>query len=525
VATTKDQVRRTLGLFGHDEEAATRIVIAGGGNIGLYVARTIESRQHRTRIKIIENSRDRAVAIADELRRTVVLHGSALDQKLLMEADIQEADLMVALTNDDQVNILSSVMAKQLGCKSNLALLNNPAYHDFAGILGIDAQVNPRTVTISRVLQHVRRGRIRAVHSVQKGPPRSSRRKRWRRRRWSGRRCAISICRRACASARSTATARSSSRAAISRSSPRTASSSSPWRARSSRLSRCSASAWNSSDPKSVRGRMSRIAYVNGRYVPHGSASVHIEDRGYQFADGVYEVCEVARGYIVDMTRHLDRLDRSLRELRIAWPMGRKALETVMREVVRRNRVINGLVYLQVTRGVARRDHFFPAAETPPAIVVTAKRTDPRLAASKAEKGIKRHHRAGKPLGARRHQDGRPPAQRAGPPAGQGSRRAGSLVHGSRRHRQGRRGHQRLDRDGRGDLWSPGRPISAYCAASPVPPSWTSPAAEHQGRGTRFHRSRRRWRARGLHHGRQHRRDAGGGNRRQAGGQRPPRAR
>lgn len=134
---------------------------------------------------------------------------------------------------------------------------------------------------------------------------------------------------------------------------------------------------------------MSRIAYVNGRYVPHGSASVHIEDRGYQFADGVYEVCEVARGYIVDMTRHLDRLDRSLRELRISWPMGRKALETVMREVVRRNRVINGLVYLQVTRGVAKRDHFFPAAETAPAIVVTAKRTDPRLAASKAEKGIR----------------------------------------------------------------------------------------------------------------------------------------
>ncbi|MCG6115643.1 MAG: D-amino-acid transaminase [Mesorhizobium sp.] len=133
---------------------------------------------------------------------------------------------------------------------------------------------------------------------------------------------------------------------------------------------------------------MSRIAYVNGRYVPHGSASVHIEDRGYQFADGVYEVCEVAQGFIVDMTRHLDRLDRSLGELRISWPVGRKALETVMREVVRRNHVKNGLVYLQVTRGVAKRDHFFPAADTLPALVVTAKRTDPRAAAAKAEKGI-----------------------------------------------------------------------------------------------------------------------------------------
>ncbi|MGY6708112.1 MAG: D-amino-acid transaminase [Rhizobiaceae bacterium] len=134
---------------------------------------------------------------------------------------------------------------------------------------------------------------------------------------------------------------------------------------------------------------MSRIAYVNGRYVPHGSASVHIEDRGYQFADGVYEVCEVARGYLVDMPRHLDRLDRSLRELRISWPLSRKALETVLREVVRRNRVTNGLVYLQVTRGVARRDHYFPAEGTPPAIVVTAKRSDPRAAAAKAEKGVK----------------------------------------------------------------------------------------------------------------------------------------
>ena len=98
---------------------------------------------------------------------------------------------------------------------------------------------------------------------------------------------------------------------------------------------------------------MPRIAYVNGRYVAARDAAVHIEDRGYQFADGVYEVCEVARGFIMDMTRHLDRLDRSLGELEIAWPMTRKALEMVMREVVRRNRVINGLVYLQVTRGVA----------------------------------------------------------------------------------------------------------------------------------------------------------------------------
>jgi len=121
---------------------------------------------------------------------------------------------------------------------------------------------------------------------------------------------------------------------------------------------------------------LSRIAYVNGRYVPHRDAQVHVEDRGYQFADGVYEVCEVATGRLVDERRHMDRLERSLAELRIAMPMTRKALETVLRETVARNRVRDGLVYLQITRGVARRDHAFPPAGTLPSIVVTAKNYD-----------------------------------------------------------------------------------------------------------------------------------------------------
>ncbi len=133
---------------------------------------------------------------------------------------------------------------------------------------------------------------------------------------------------------------------------------------------------------------MPRIAYVNGRYVAHADACVHIEDRGYQFADGVYEVCEVARGYIMDMTRHLDRLGRSLSELQIAWPMSRVALEIVIGEVVRRNRVTNGIVYLQVTRGVAGRDFLFPA-DTKPSLVVTSKKVDPAIAARRAENGIK----------------------------------------------------------------------------------------------------------------------------------------
>jgi len=122
---------------------------------------------------------------------------------------------------------------------------------------------------------------------------------------------------------------------------------------------------------------MSRIAYVNGRYQPHRDAAVHIEDRGYQFADGVYEVCEVAKGRLVDERRHMERLQRSLDELRIRLPMTLPALSVVLHETIRRNRVTHGIVYLQITRGVARRDHAFPAADTPPALVVTAKNLDP----------------------------------------------------------------------------------------------------------------------------------------------------
>src|SRR3972149_1941702 len=121
---------------------------------------------------------------------------------------------------------------------------------------------------------------------------------------------------------------------------------------------------------------MSRIAYVNGRYLPRTQAMVAIEDRGYQFADGVYEVCEVRGGRLVDERRHMARLDRSLKELRIAHPMSPKAFALVMRETIRRHRVRDGIVYLQVTRGEMRRDFPFPPEGTRPSVVVTSRSHD-----------------------------------------------------------------------------------------------------------------------------------------------------
>ena len=133
---------------------------------------------------------------------------------------------------------------------------------------------------------------------------------------------------------------------------------------------------------------MGRIAYVNGLYVPHGQASVHIEDRGYQLADGVYEVWAVFGGKLADAEGHFARLDRSLGELRIPMPMSRAALTLVLRETIRRNRIKDGLVYLQVTRGVAPRDHAFPTRPVRPSIVITAKPVDMAAAEAKAAIGI-----------------------------------------------------------------------------------------------------------------------------------------
>jgi D-alanine transaminase len=133
---------------------------------------------------------------------------------------------------------------------------------------------------------------------------------------------------------------------------------------------------------------MSRIAYVNGRYVPRSLACVHIEDRGYQFADGVYEVCEVRGGRLIDERRHMARLVRSLGELRIALPMPLSALSVVLHEVVARNRVRDGIVYVQVTRGVAKRDHPFPNPAPRPALVVTANSLDFDKAEAMAADGI-----------------------------------------------------------------------------------------------------------------------------------------
>ncbi len=162
-------LHRALAAFGYEAAASDRVVIAGGGNIGLFLARELESRRPGINIKIIEASEERAAVVADRLKKAIVLNGDARDLDLLEEANVAAAEAFVAVTNSDEVNIMSGLLAKYLGCGRAMALLNNASYNRILYRVGIDIAVNPRETTVSSILRHVRRGRIKAVHTIRDG--------------------------------------------------------------------------------------------------------------------------------------------------------------------------------------------------------------------------------------------------------------------------------------------------------------------------------------------------------------------
>ena len=162
-------VTRAMAAFGHEEKEARRIVIVGGGNVGLFLAQALEEDYPNVSPKMIEINKERAQAVAEQLDRTVVLHGDALDKEIIEEANVQSADTVVAVANDDEVNILSSLLAKRAGCQRAITLINSATYVPLTPSLGIDVVVSPRNITVSTILQHVRRGRIHSVHTIRDG--------------------------------------------------------------------------------------------------------------------------------------------------------------------------------------------------------------------------------------------------------------------------------------------------------------------------------------------------------------------
>lgn len=166
IVVETDHVARAMAAFGHEEAQARRIVIVGGGNIGLSLAENIEAQFSGKLATLIERDRERAEMVAQACAKTEVINGDALDPEILEEANISKAETFIAVTNDDETNILASLLAKRSGATTSIALINSGSYTSLMGPLGIDIVVNPRTITVSTILQYIRRGRIRSVHSI-----------------------------------------------------------------------------------------------------------------------------------------------------------------------------------------------------------------------------------------------------------------------------------------------------------------------------------------------------------------------
>ena len=166
VFSHSEDMNRTLDIFGKTTHKQERIVIIGGGHVGLGVARALEIRTEKLRVKVIEKNRAIAENAADHLQRTIVLNGDGLDMDILLEASIDRADAILAVTDDDKTNLLVAVRAKAAGCQMAIALINDPSLVSLMGPLNIDAYINPRATTVSSILRHIRHGRVRAIYSI-----------------------------------------------------------------------------------------------------------------------------------------------------------------------------------------------------------------------------------------------------------------------------------------------------------------------------------------------------------------------
>ncbi|WP_107495965.1 Trk system potassium transporter TrkA [Thalassobius sp. I31.1] len=166
VFTLKEDLTRTLDIFGKSSSKQERVVIVGGGNVGLAVAHALEKEKNRIRARVIEMNREVAEVAADELERTIVLNGDGMNADLLAEANISAADAILAVTDDDKVNLLTSVRAKAEGCPMAICLINDPTLTSLMQPLNIDAYINPRITTVSSILRHIRHGRVREIYSI-----------------------------------------------------------------------------------------------------------------------------------------------------------------------------------------------------------------------------------------------------------------------------------------------------------------------------------------------------------------------
>lgn len=169
ISVDRELTQRTMAVFGHQEKEARRVTIVGGGNIGEALAQRLEADQPGIILKLIELDEARATQLAESLKSTLVINGDALSREILIEANMEETETIVTVADDDEVNILASLLAKRMGCSRAITLMNNPIYGTLVGSIGIDVALDPRETTVSSIVQHMRRGRIRDLQSIREG--------------------------------------------------------------------------------------------------------------------------------------------------------------------------------------------------------------------------------------------------------------------------------------------------------------------------------------------------------------------
>ena len=353
---------RVLRVFGIKAQENRKIIIVGAGNIGLNTIKIIEKDYPEITCKIIDNNLERTKLISTELsNQNTILYGDALDTDILKEASVANAEAIISVTNDDEVNIFTTMLAKDLGCKRSMAIVGNENYRRLSKKLNLDVLINPGNITTSAILQYVRRGKVKEIHDF--GNER-------------GEIMEIEIL----------PTTKFTDKKISDLTIPDGVVIGGIVRSNEliipdeNTIFQVKDKLIIFSVPSSIKDiekyfevniefLMSQC-YINGSYEHITNAQVSVEDRGFNFSDGVYEVIKFKSKILINYDKHISRLKKSLEELRIIPPFSNIiSLKIIIENLIKINNLEHGFIYLQITRGTAKRNHLFPEQSKPNIVI------------------------------------------------------------------------------------------------------------------------------------------------------------
>ena len=364
ICIKNDDILRALRVFGIKPQENRKLIVVGAGNIGLNILKILEKDYPDINCKIIDNDLERTKDISSKLsKQSTILCGDAIDSNLLRDAGASDSEAIITVTDDDEVNIFSSLLAKDLGCKRTMAIVNNTNYRNLSKKLDLDVLIHPGNITTSAILQYVRRGKVKEVHDF--GNDR-------------GEIMEIEIL----------PTTKFADKKIIDLDMPDGVVIGGIVRNKKLIFPDENTTIYVNdkliifSKPSSIKEIekysevniefLMSICYVNGSYEEKNSAMISIQDRGFNFSDGVYEVMSFFGNQVINFDKHVKRLEKSLEGLRIQKPLTNyKSLELILKKLIKLNKLDKGFVYLQITRGSSSRNHLFPKLSKPNIVIFT----------------------------------------------------------------------------------------------------------------------------------------------------------